>query len=117
MRGVPYETVKERNIFNVFFGGRIQDNAIKTNGNIDLIHGDVRLNEFRSTDSLKKLKRSMQGLEYDYAIIDTAPTYDNIIGNVLPDIRFYLNIPNRNILDHDVHRTAVLSSGPRPYIF
>ncbi|GHV37295.1 hypothetical protein AGMMS49546_04620 [Spirochaetia bacterium] len=80
---VPYDTVKERNIFNVFFGGRIQDNAIKTSGNIDLIHGDVRLNEFRSTDSLKKLKRSMQGLEYDYVIIDTSPTYDNIIGNVL----------------------------------
>jgi cellulose biosynthesis protein BcsQ len=50
---------------------------------LDLICGDVRLNEFRSTDSLKKLKRALTGLDYDFCVIDTSPTYDNIIGNVL----------------------------------
>jgi chromosome partitioning protein len=81
--GIAFETIKERNIFNIFFGNPIKDNVIATSSGIGLVHGDVRLNEFRSTDSLKKLKRAMQGLDYDYVIIDTSPTYDNIIGNVL----------------------------------
>jgi chromosome partitioning protein len=56
---------------------------IKINNSLDLIRGDVRLNEFRSTDSLKRLKKALSGLKYDFCIIDTSPTYDNIIGNVL----------------------------------
>jgi chromosome partitioning protein len=67
----------------VFVGGTIPDNAIKISDRIDLLHGDVRLNEFRSTDSLKRLKRALKGIDYDFVIIDTSPTYDNIIGNVL----------------------------------
>jgi chromosome partitioning protein len=77
------ELVQGKSIFDLFMGASIQDCAIKVNDRIDLIRGDVRLNEFRSTDSLKRLKRSLQGLEYDFIIIDTSPTYDNIIGNVL----------------------------------
>jgi chromosome partitioning protein len=80
---VSYETIKAKNIFNVFLGGTIEDNTIQITDHIDLLHGDVRLNEFRSTDSLKRLKRALKGLEYDFVIIDTSPTYDNIIGNVL----------------------------------
>jgi chromosome partitioning protein len=78
-----YAVVDKKNIFNVFMGGTIQDNAIKISDTIDLLHGDVRLNEFRSTDSLKRLKRKLEGNDYDFVIIDTSPTYDNIIGNVL----------------------------------
>ncbi|GHV84039.1 cobyric acid synthase [Spirochaetia bacterium] len=78
-----FEMIKQKNIFNVFVGGTISDNVIKISDCIDLLHGDVRLNEFRSTDSLKRLKRSLKGLAYDFVIIDTSPTYDNIIGNVL----------------------------------
>ncbi|GHV55241.1 chromosome partitioning protein ParA [Spirochaetia bacterium] len=84
--GIAYETVQERNIFNVFLGGptsSVAENAIAVTDHIDLIHGDVRLNEFRSTDSIKRLKRALQSLAYDFCIIDTAPTYDNIVGNVL----------------------------------
>jgi chromosome partitioning protein len=80
---IPYETVKTKNIFNVFLGETIQDNTIQITDHIDLLHGDVRLNEFRSTDSLKRLKRALKDLDYDFVIIDTSPTYDNIIGNVL----------------------------------
>ncbi|MDR3266958.1 MAG: ParA family protein [Tannerella sp.] len=72
-----------KTIFNLFVGEKIRDCTIKINDNLDLVCGDVRLNEFRSTDSLKKLNRAIQGLEYDFCIIDTSPTYDNIVGNVL----------------------------------
>jgi len=77
------EDEESKTIFNLFMGDPIRDCAKRINANLDLVWGDVRLNEFRSTDTLKKLKRSLQGLEYDFVIIDTSPTYDNIIGNVL----------------------------------
>jgi chromosome partitioning protein len=72
-----------KTIFNLFMGEKVQDCVIKVNEKLDLIRGDVRLNEFRSTDSLKRLKRALLGPDYDYCVIDTSPTYDNIIGNVL----------------------------------
>jgi chromosome partitioning protein len=64
-------------------GEPISECITSINDKLDLISGDVRLNEFRSTDSLKRLKRILQNVDYDYAIIDTSPTYDNIVGNVL----------------------------------
>jgi chromosome partitioning protein len=63
--------------------GTLKDCVTRIDENLDLITGDVRLNEFRSTDSLKRLKRILQNADYDYTIIDTSPTYDNITGNVL----------------------------------
>jgi len=81
--GIPFDTIQQRNIFKVFAGGTIQDNTLRITDRLDLVHGDVRLSDFRSIDTLKRLKRSIQGLEYDYVIIDTAPTYDNITANVL----------------------------------
>ena len=75
--------IQSKTIFHLFMDGIIRDCICYINENLDLISGDVRLNEFRSTDSLKRLKRSLQEVDYDYAIIDTSPTYDNIIGNVL----------------------------------
>jgi chromosome partitioning protein len=77
------ETNQNKTIFNLFMGNKVQDCLTQVKDRLDLIRGDVRLNEFRSTDSLKRLKRSLAGLDYDYCIIDTSPTYDNIIGNVL----------------------------------
>jgi chromosome partitioning protein len=77
------QTKEWRTIFNLFMGTKAQDCITAIREKLDLIRGDVRLNEFRSTDSLKRLKRSLAGLDYDYCIIDTSPTYDNIIGNVL----------------------------------
>jgi chromosome partitioning protein len=75
--------MKGKTIFDLFLGTKAEDCIIKIQDNLALIRGDVRLNEFRSTDSLKRLKRALQGLVYDFCIIDTSPTYDNIIGNVL----------------------------------
>jgi chromosome partitioning protein len=79
---------QSRTIFDLFMGTAVQDCVISIQDKqskiaLDLIRGDVRLNEFRSTDSLKRLKRALQGQSYDFCIIDTSPTYDNIIGNVL----------------------------------
>ena len=76
--------IERRNtVFNLFMGEKVQDCKTGISGKLDLIPGDVRLNEFRSTDSLKRLKRSLQDSDYDYCIIDTSPAYDNITGNVL----------------------------------
>jgi chromosome partitioning protein len=77
------EAERRKTIFNLFMGESVTDCAVKVNDRISLVCGDVRLNEFRSTDSLKRLKRALQGADYDYCVIDTSPTYDNIIGNVL----------------------------------
>ena len=81
---------QNKTIFNLFMGESIQNCIKPINENLHLISGDVRLNEFRSTDSLKRLKRSLQDAEYDFSIIDTSPTYDNIIGNVLTASDFLL---------------------------
>jgi chromosome partitioning protein len=78
-----YELHQSKTIFNLFMGEPVSECAASINDKLDLISGDVRLNEFRSTDSLKRLKRILQNVDYDYTIIDTSPTYDNIVGNVL----------------------------------
>jgi chromosome partitioning protein len=77
------EIIQKKSVFDLFLGTKVEECNISINKNLDLIRGDVRLNEFRSTDSLKRLKRALSGLKYDFCIIDTSPTYDNIIGNVL----------------------------------
>lgn len=77
------ESGQSKTIFNLFMGEKAEDCVTRINEKLDLIRGDVRLNEFRSTDSLKRLKRALEGADYDYCVIDTSPTYDNIIGNVL----------------------------------
>jgi chromosome partitioning protein len=82
--------IQDKTIFHLFMGESIRDCVTTIDENLDLITGVVRLNEFRSTDSLKRLKRSIENLEYDFTIIDTSPTYDNIIGNVLTASDFLL---------------------------
>jgi chromosome partitioning protein len=77
------EITQVKTIFDLFIGAKVEECVMNIQNNLDLIRGDVRLNEFRSTDSLKRLKRALQGQQYDFCIIDTSPTYDNIIGNVL----------------------------------
>jgi chromosome partitioning protein len=78
------ESGSRKTIFNLFMGEKVRNCITGIKENLDLICGDVRLNEFRSTDSLKRLKRSLQeDASYDFAVIDTSPAYDNIIGNAL----------------------------------
>jgi len=84
--------IQDKTIFHLFIGEPLQDCVKHISENLDLVSGDVRLNEFRSTDSMKRVKRSLQEADYDFTIIDTSPTYDNIIGNVLT-ASDYLLIP------------------------
>jgi chromosome partitioning protein len=82
------ESGSRKTIFDLFMGEKARNCVTEIKENLDLICGDVRLNEFRSTDSLKRLKRALQGAgglkpDYDFCVIDTSPTYDNITGNVL----------------------------------
>jgi len=81
--GIPFDTIQAQNIFKVFTGEDIADNVIKVSDHLDLLHADVRLSDFRSTDNTRRLKKQIQGLKgYDYVVIDTSPVYDNIIANV-----------------------------------
>jgi chromosome partitioning protein len=80
---IPYETIFEKNIFKVFTGAPVTQNVLPINAHLDLLHADIRMSTLRSIGSFKLLKKALAGLPYDYVIIDTAPTFDNIIINVL----------------------------------
>jgi chromosome partitioning protein len=82
-KGIEYEDIQARNVFNVFNGGKIEDNVLKITDNLDLLHGDVHLNGVRGMPSSKKLKKALKGLPYDFVLIDTAPIYDTILGTIL----------------------------------
>lgn len=81
--GVPYEKILEKNIFKVFTGEPVDKNILPVRDRVDLLHADVRLSDFRSIETFKRMKSALGGLAYDYAVIDTAPAFDNIIVNVL----------------------------------
>lgn len=81
--GIPFEQIQAKNIFKIFTGEAITENVLKINDRLDLLHADVRLSDFRSIETFKRLKKAMDGLQYDYCIIDTAPTFDNLTANVL----------------------------------
>ncbi|GHT85584.1 chromosome partitioning protein ParA [Spirochaetia bacterium] len=80
--GILPEEIFKKNVFKVFSGEEIKANTFTINDNLDLLHADVRLTDYRATESFKKLKKAMEGLKYDFTIIDTAPTFDNITVNV-----------------------------------
>jgi chromosome partitioning protein len=92
--GIDFEIIQQKNIFKLFIGEPVEDNIIPISDNLDLIHSDVRLSDFRSIDSLKRLKKSLEPIKnkYDFIIIDTAPTYDNITANIFK-ASDYLFIP------------------------
>jgi chromosome partitioning protein len=82
---IPFQTIQEKNIFRVFTNTNtdIKESILPVKERIDLIHADVRLTAMRGIGTFKLLKKALVGLDYDYVIIDTAPTWDNIIINVL----------------------------------
>jgi chromosome partitioning protein len=78
------DEILAKNVFNVFSGKAVKDNVLSVRKNLDLIHGDVRLIDFRTVE-YQKLKHLLKEIEneYDYCIIDTSPDYHNIIVNAL----------------------------------
>lgn len=96
--GIPFETIQKKNIFKVFTGESIKENVLTVNDNLDLLHAHISMYEVKSIDSFKVLKKHLRAIEsdYDYVLIDTGPTYDNLIANVFKacDILIIPTIPD-----------------------
>jgi chromosome partitioning protein len=79
------EEADRKNIAAVFHTERLAENIIPTNHlNIDLLASSLDLVKFRAVGD-RSLKRIFEAssLPYDFLVIDTAPTYDNIVLNAL----------------------------------
>lgn len=74
------ENSEGKSIFNAFMGESLQSQIVKTDYDIDLIPSDLRLLDARTIEP-NRLKKLTKGLQYEYAIIDTAPTYDSLTAN------------------------------------
>ena len=69
-----------KSVFNSLLNNQIGDNILQTEYGVDLLPSDLRLLDCRTIET-NRLKKILIGLQYDYAIIDTAPTYDNLTTN------------------------------------
>jgi len=76
-----FEQIEQKNIYNVFQDEPLQDNIININENLDLIPSELNLIDKRNTARLNYLTKALKNLEYDFIIIDTAPTFDNVLIN------------------------------------
>ena len=81
---INQDEIQNKNIFKIFSGEDINDNIIDLTEGLSLIHSDVRLCDFRTVEygRLKRQFKTLNG-KYDYAIIDTSPSYDNLTINAL----------------------------------
>lgn len=70
----------DKSIFNAFMGQTLKSQIINTEYGVELIPSDLRLLDARTIES-NRLRKMIKGLEYDYCIIDTAPTYDSLTSN------------------------------------
>lgn len=79
----PTEYEESKNIAKALMNDDLPGNIIKDLF-IDIIPSDFNLTKIRSLD-LKTLQRIIKQVndDYDYCIIDTAPTYDNIVLNAI----------------------------------
>ncbi|HQH19389.1 MAG TPA: ParA family protein [Bacteroidales bacterium] len=78
-----FEQIEDKNLFNVFNDEKITDNIIPITDYISLIPSQLKLINFRNTartNILQKAFKELQGC--DFIIIDTPPTFDNILINV-----------------------------------
>lgn len=73
---------KKQSIFNILMGDDAEANIIKTKFGIDLIPSDLRLLDCKTIET-NRLRIFLDGIKdtYDYVIIDSAPTYDNLTIN------------------------------------
>lgn len=72
---------ESKNLANVFFGKPASDNIINIKPGIDLIASHLALNDFFAVSRLNIIKNTLTGLSYDFVIIDTPPTFNNILVN------------------------------------
>jgi chromosome partitioning protein len=79
------EVIEEKNIAFALHSGKLKENILSSNyKGVDIIPSSFTLVDLRAL-SPHKLKRLIEKeeLPYDFIIIDTAPTYDNIVLNAL----------------------------------
>lgn len=69
-----------KSIFNILMGDEPERHILKTDFNIDIIASDLRLLDCRTIET-NRIKKLLPKLDYDYCIIDTAPTYDGLTQN------------------------------------
>ena len=69
----------DKSVFKALMGDGVQNNIVATQSGVDLLPSDLRLFDCRTieTTRVKQLLNQVKD-DYDYCIIDTAPTYDNL---------------------------------------
>jgi ATPases involved in chromosome partitioning len=77
------DDAKKESIFNILMGDKAGENIIKTKYGVDLIPSDLRLLDCKiiETNRLRNFLNKDIKDKYDYVIIDSAPTYDNLTIN------------------------------------
>jgi len=86
--GVELNNSQNKNIAKALYDdGKIDNNIIKTKkDNVSLIASSLHLADLRAIETkrlVKKLKESEFIKSFDFVIIDTPPTYDNIVLNAI----------------------------------
>lgn len=69
-----------KSIFDALLNEKTGNNILKTEYGVDIFPSDLRLLDCRTIET-NRLKKILNGLDYDFVIIDTAPTYDNLTTN------------------------------------
>jgi len=79
------EAIEQKNIAFALHAGKLEENILQSNyKGIDIIPSSFNLVDLRAL-SVKKLSKLIESSElpYDFLIMDSAPTYDNIVLNAL----------------------------------
>lgn len=77
------ETIERCNVFESLSHNSIKNYAIKSRvENIDIIPSHLNIYKLRGI-GYNELQKTLRDNGYDYVVIDTAPTYDNIVINAL----------------------------------
>ncbi|WP_407400543.1 ParA family protein [Treponema sp.] len=87
------EVWERQNIMIAMTQGRVEENIVHSRiKNVDVIPSSLSLCNIRSIDYrvLKKVLEEVKG-SYDYIVIDTSPTYDNLVMNAINAADLVLN--------------------------
>lgn len=77
------ELIETHNIFESLSHNNVKNYVIKSNvENVDIIPSHLNIFKLRGI-SYNELSKTLRDNEYDFVVIDTAPTYDNIVINAL----------------------------------
>ena len=79
------ELIETRNVFGALSQNSIERNCISTRiERIDIVPSHLNIFKLRGI-GYNELQKTLRGYEekYDYVVIDTAPTYDNLVINAL----------------------------------